>query len=168
MEACSGGKEIDCMKIRLVSVGTRMPQWVQAGVEEYRRRLPRDFEMIVTEIPLGSRSKSVATRAAMQKEGEACLRAVEKDDYLVALDVKGTVLGTETMAQAFGALRDEGRNISLVVGGPDGLDPSVLKAAHATWSLSALTFPHPLVRVILAEQIYRVWSILGGHPYHRA
>jgi 23S rRNA (pseudouridine1915-N3)-methyltransferase len=156
------------MRIKLVSVGTRMPQWVEAGIEEYRKRLPREFELRIVEIPLGNRGKSASARVAMQKEGEACLKAVEKGEYLIALDVRGRSLDTEAMAVTIGALRDEGLDICLVVGGPDGLAPEVLAAARASWSLSALTFPHPLVRVILAEQLYRVWSIISGHPYHRA
>jgi 23S rRNA (pseudouridine1915-N3)-methyltransferase len=156
------------MRIKLVSVGTRMPLWVETGIEEYRRRLPREFELRVVEIPLGNRGKSASATVAMQKEGEACLKAVEKGEYLVALDVKGRSMTTEDMAAAIGTLRDQGQDLCLVVGGPDGLAPEVLAAARASWSLSALTFPHPLVRVILAEQLYRIWSIISGHPYHRA
>lgn len=103
----------------------------------------------------------------MAKEGEACLRAVGKGDYVVALDVRGKALSTEQLAGQFQQLRDGGRNVSLLVGGPDGLAPACLEAADARWSLSPLTFPHPIVRVILAEQLYRAWSILAGHPYHR-
>jgi 23S rRNA (pseudouridine1915-N3)-methyltransferase len=160
------------MKINMVCVGTRMPQWVEVAVAEYRKRLPRDFEFIVTEVPLGQRGKSTESEAAilkvMEKEGEACLRAVSASDFVIALDVKGRSLSTEEMASQIGKLRDEGFNLVLLVGGPDGLSPACLKAARATWSLSALTFPHPIVRVILAEQLYRAWSLLSGHPYHRS
>jgi 23S rRNA (pseudouridine1915-N3)-methyltransferase len=156
------------MRIKLVSVGSRMPQWVEAGTEEYRKRLPRDFELKIVDIPLGNRSKTASPRAAIHKEGEACLKTVEKGEYLVALDVRGKTMSTEDMAAAIGAIRDQGQDLCLVVGGPDGLAPEVLAAARASWSLSALTFPHPLVRIILAEQLYRIWSILNGHPYHRA
>lgn len=159
------------MKINMVCVGTRMPQWVELAVNEYRKRLPRDFELIVTEIPLAHRSKATESAAAIlkvvEKEGEACLRALSPGDFVVALDVKGHSLATEALATRIGKLRDEGFNLVLLIGGPDGLAPACLKVAHATWSLSALTFPHPVVRVILAEQIYRVWSFLAGHPYHR-
>jgi 23S rRNA (pseudouridine1915-N3)-methyltransferase len=155
------------VKIQLISVGTKMPDWVEAGVAEYRKRLPRDFELLVTEIPLAARGKGADIGKAMAKEGEACLRAVGKGDYVVALDVKGRALGTEQLAEQFRQLRDSGRNVSLLVGGPDGLSPECLSAADARWSLSPLTFPHPIVRVILAEQLYRAWSILSNHPYHR-
>lgn len=155
------------MKIQLISVGTKMPDWVEAGVAEYRKRLPRDFELLVTEVPLAPRSKGGDIGKAMVKEGEACLRAVGKGDFVVALDVKGQTLGTEQLAEQFRLLRDGGRNVSLLVGGPDGLAPDCLARADARWSLSPLTFPHPIVRVILAEQLYRAWSILNKHPYHR-
>lgn len=156
------------MKIQLISVGSKVPDWVESGVAEYRKRLPRDFELSVTEIPLAARGKGADIARAMAKEGEACLRAVGKGDYVVALDVRGRQLGTEQMAEQLRQIRDGGRNLSLLVGGPDGLAPECLGAADARWSLSLLTFPHPIVRVILAEQLYRCWSILAGHPYHRA
>lgn len=155
------------MKIQLISVGTKMPDWVEAGVAEYRKRLPRDFELLITEVPLAPRGKGLDIGKAMVKEGEACLRAIGKGDYVVALDVRGKALSTEQLAGQFQQLRDGGRNVSLLVGGPDGLAPACLETADARWSLSPLTFPHPIVRVILAEQLYRAWSILAGHPYHR-
>jgi len=155
------------MKIQLISVGTRMPDWVEAGIAEYRKRLPRDFELLITEIPLAARGKGLDLGKAMAKEGEACLRAVGKGDFVAALDVKGKALSTEQLAEQLRQVRDGGRNLSLLVGGPDGLAPDCLAAAHTRWSLSPLTFPHPIVRVILAEQLYRAWSILHRHPYHR-
>lgn len=156
------------MKTTLICVGSKMPEWVEAGVAEYRKRLPRDFELVIAEIALAPRGKTMDTSRAVAKEGEACLKALGRDDYVVALDVKGLALTTEQLAARYGQLRDGGRNVALLVGGPDGLAPACLERADARWSLSALTFPHPLVRVILAEQLYRVWSILVGHPYHRA
>lgn len=145
-----------------------MPQWVEEGVAEYRKRLPRDFELTITEIPLSQRTKTTNLIQAIAREGEACLKAVAAGDFVAALDVKGKMLGTEQMAARVGELRDGGRNISLLVGGPDGLAPACIERADALWSLSALTFPHPVVRIIVAEQIYRVWSLLNRHPYHRA
>ncbi|MES2605951.1 MAG: 23S rRNA (pseudouridine(1915)-N(3))-methyltransferase RlmH [Pseudomonadota bacterium] len=156
------------MKLTLVSVGSRMPAWVEAGVAEYQKRLPREFELNVVEVPLSQRTKTTNLTQAIAKEGEACLKAAGNGDYLIALDVKGKVFGTEQLAQRIGQLRDDGRNLSLLIGGPDGLAPACLQAADASWSLSALTFPHPIVRIIVAEQIYRVWSLLNNHPYHRA
>ena len=156
------------MKIKLICVGTRMPAWVEAGVAEYRKRLPADFELLVTEVPLAQRSKSADLARALEKEGDACLKIIGAKDFIIAMDVQGIMQSTEQLAESLGKLRDSGRNIAMLVGGPDGLAPACLKAAHARWSLSGLTFPHPVVRIILAEQIYRAWRILAGHPYHRS
>jgi 23S rRNA (pseudouridine1915-N3)-methyltransferase len=156
------------MKIRLICVGTRMPAWVEAGVAEYRKRLPADFELLITEIPLAQRGKGTDLTRALEKEGEACLKIIGTKDFIIAMDVQGIMQSTEQLAEGLGKLRDSGRNIAMLVGGPDGLAPACIEAADARWSLSSLTFPHPLVRIVLAEQIYRSWSILAGHPYHRS
>jgi len=156
------------MKINLICVGTRMPVWVDTGVAEYRKRLPKDFELLITEVPLAQRSKSSDLARALTKEGDACLLAVNRADYIIALDVKGVSQSTEQLALQLGKLRDTGLDVAMLVGGPDGLSPACLQIASARWSLSALTFPHPIVRVILAEQIYRAWSVLINHPYHRS
>jgi 23S rRNA (pseudouridine1915-N3)-methyltransferase len=145
-----------------------MPDWVEAGVAEYRKRLPSDFELLITEVPLAQRGKNSDLARALAKEGEASLKAVNDKDFIVAMDVKGVIQTTEQLAESLGKIRDSGRNIAMLVGGPEGLAPACLTAAHARWSLSSLTFPHPVVRIILAEQIYRAWSILAGHPYHRS
>lgn len=156
------------VKINLISVGTRMPDWVQQGMLEYSKRLPADFSFQCIEVPLGQRSKNTDPRQAMEREGEALLARLTPRDHVVALDVLGKSLSTEAMAARVGDIRDNGRHLSLLVGGPDGLSPACLAHADERWSLSALTLPHPLVRIVIAEQIYRVWSVLNGHPYHRA
>lgn len=156
------------MKIRLIAVGGKMPNWVELGVAEYQKRLPLDFSLSISEVPLANRSKNSPLAPAMEKEAKALLEACGKNDYIVALDVKGQTLSTENLAKKFNGVREDGRNISLLIGGPDGLTKACLDAADACWSLSALTFPHPIVRVVIVEQIYRVWSILNNHPYHRA
>ena len=145
-----------------------MPDWVEAGIAEYRKRLPADFELLITEVPLAQRGKNPDLPRALAKEGESSMKAVNDKDFIIAMDVKGVMQTTEQLAESLGKLRDQGRNIAMFVGGPDGLAPECLKAADARWSLSSLTFPHPVVRIILAEQIYRAWSILAGHPYHRS
>lgn len=156
------------MKINLVAIGTRMPGWVDSGVSEYQKRLPKNFELIVTEIPLARRSKANQDVARLcSEEGKALLNTVSRDQFLVALDVKGKSLSTELMADKIGEIRDNGQDIAFLVGGPDGLSSECLESANAIWSLSALTLPHTIVRIVLAEQIYRVWSVLAGHPYHR-
>lgn len=156
------------MKLNLVCVGTRMPSWVEEGVSEYRKRLPRDFELSISEVAIGHRGKNADIARAMAREGDACLKAVPAGDFLVSLDVTGRQFSTEALAEEIRRVRDSGRNLSLLVGGPDGLARECLDASDARWSLSALTFPHPIVRIVLAEQLYRVWSLLNSHPYHRA
>lgn len=168
-ESAGTGQSVGyAVKINLISVGTRMPDWVQEGVLEYSKRLPAEFSLHCIEVPLGKRSKNCDTQQAMRQESEALLSRLSARDYVVALDVLGRSLSTEAMAARVGAIRDDGRHLSLLVGGPDGLSLECLQRADEKWSLSALTLPHPLVRIVLAEQIYRVWSVLSGHPYHRA
>jgi len=156
------------MRIHLVAVGTRMPSWVVEGYQEYARRLPRECRLQLIEIPLSKRHKSMTSAQAKQQEGQAMLAAVPKDCHVVALDVRGGQWTTEDLA---GRLRDwmgSGRDVALLVGGPDGLSQACLDGAHLRWSLSALTYPHSLVRIVLAEQLYRAWTLGTGHPYHRS
>ncbi len=155
------------MKIKLLAVGTRMPAWVESAVEEYCKRLPADFSLHIREIPSALQGKNPDIRAGMKKEAQAMQRNIEKNDHVVALDVGGKSLSTEKLATRLQYLRDESRDLALLVGGADGLSDSCVQQADECWSLSALTFPHPLVRVIVAEQLYRAWSLLQGHPYHR-
>jgi 23S rRNA (pseudouridine1915-N3)-methyltransferase len=156
------------VKLKLISVGTKMPGWVDAGVAEYCKRLPADFALVSEEVPLGRRGKGLDLQQAIRKESEALLSRIRPDDYVVALEVTGKVLSTEAMAQRIEAIRLERQQLILLVGGPDGLGDACLHRANEKWSLSALTLPHPLVRILLAEQVYRVWTLLNGHPYHRA
>lgn len=156
------------MKINLISVGTRMPAWVEQGMQEYSKRLPAEFSFTCIEVPLGRRTKNSDPQQAMRQEADALLAKVGSRDHVIALDVQGRSFSTEAMAERVSAIRDEGLNISLLVGGPDGLAAACLERANERWSLSALTLPHPLVRIVMAEQIYRVWSLISGHPYHRA
>lgn len=156
------------MKVRLFCVGTKMPEWVQQGVAEYEKRIAVDLGFSIVEVPLAQRSKNTNIERCMKKEGDALLAAVPQGDYLVALDVVGKPFDTETLAQRISDFRQQGQNLSLLVGGPDGLSKECLDRAQQSWSLSALTLPHPLVRILLTEQLYRASSILKGHPYHRS
>jgi len=156
------------MKINLVTVGGRMPAWVDEGVAQYTRRLPPEFALSVTDVPLGKRGKGMDVELAVRKEAEALLARVRPQDHVIALEVTGQRLTTQALAQRLDAIRMEGRNIVMFVGGPDGLGLSALQRADEKWSLSALTLPHPLVRILMAEQIYRAWTVLNAHPYHRA
>ncbi|MCE8019774.1 23S rRNA (pseudouridine(1915)-N(3))-methyltransferase RlmH [Halomonas sp. MCCC 1A11036] len=155
------------MKIRLLAVGTRMPEWVNDGVEEYRKRLPRDFSLEIEEIAPGQRGKNADTAKAVALEAKRIRERLRGDELTVALEVGGRAWSTERLAQEAEAWRLEGRDVALLVGGPDGLAPELSAAAERRWSLSPLTLPHPLVRVILAEQLYRAWTLMVGHPYHR-
>lgn len=156
------------VKIRLLGIGTKMPAWVEAGVAEYSKRLPAPFRFECVELPLIHRGKNADTARIVKQEGESLLSKVQSQDHVVALDVKGKALSTEQLAERLADIRDRGAQLSLLVGGPDGLSDECLARADEKWSLSALTLPHPLVRIVVAEQIYRGWSVLTGHPYHRA
>lgn len=155
------------MKIRLLAVGGKMPAWVSQGFNEYSKRLPAEMTFELVELPLGHRGKGADKARAIKQEGDAMLAAIPKNDRVIALEVKGKSWSTEQLAEHIRDWQMDGRNISLLVGGPDGLDPRCVQLADQKWSLSALTLPHPLVRVILAEQVYRAWTVIQGHPYHK-
>lgn len=145
-----------------------MPDWVEQGYLEYAKRLPRECELVLKEIAAGIRGKNSDVARIVRDEGERMLRVLPPNSHIVALDVGGKAWSTEELAAALKRWMECGQHVSLLVGGPDGLSDDAKAQARENWSLSTLTFPHPLVRVILAEQIYRAWSILQHHPYHRA
>ena len=156
------------MRTRLISVGERMPAWVADGFAEYRKRLSRELPLELVEIPLGNRGKSRDLLRAMADEGVAMLAALPKDGHVVALDGRGKPWSSEQLAQQLAAWRMQGRDLSILIGGPDGHAPEVLERAQQRWSLGPLTLPHMLVRLLVAEQLYRAAMMLAGHPYHRA
>lgn len=156
------------MKLSLIAIGTRMPEWVNEGYREYVRRLPRECRLKLTEIPLGQRARSKTVERAVAEEGKRMLAEISPGEHVIALDVKGRNWSTEQLAVQFQQWMLAGRGISLLVGGPDGLSAPCLERAQQRWSLSPLTLPHALVRVLLAEQLYRAWTVTVGHPYHRA
>ncbi len=155
------------MKIKLIAVGQKMPSWVEKGASTYFQRMPRDCQVELIEIAAAKRSKNQLATQWKDKEGELILKAIEPSDWVVALDVKGKNWSTQDLANQLKDWQHLGSNVALLVGGPDGLSNSCLARANAKWSLSALTLPHPLVRVILAETLYRAWSVTVNHPYHR-
>lgn len=155
------------MRICLIAVGTRMPAWVKAGFAEYAVRFPRECPLQLLEIPAGKRGKQVVLERLLQEEGERILAAVPKGARLIALDGGGRQWDTAELAGELARWLQEGRDLALVIGGPDGLDSDCRARAELTWSLSRLTLPHPLVRIIVAEQLYRALSLLQRHPYHR-
>ena len=156
------------MKLRMLVVGTRMPDWVETGCNEYAKRLPPELRIQVVEIPLGSRGKSQSNAKAIEIEGQALLKAIGQRDFVVALDVQGKTMSTEALAAKLSHWQMDGRDISLLIGGPDGLAADCLTRSDMRWSLSDLTLPHPLVRIVLMEQLYRAWTINANHPYHRS
>ncbi len=155
------------MRIRMLAVGTRMPDWVEQGVAEYRKRLTRDVLLDVVEIPMAKRGKNTDVERAKRDEAQALLAAIPPGDGVIALDVKGQPWSTEALSSQMAKWLGEGRNLNLLIGGPDGLAPECVQRADQRWSLSPLTLPHPLVRILVAEQLYRAWTLLNGHPYHR-
>jgi 23S rRNA (pseudouridine1915-N3)-methyltransferase len=155
------------MRIRIIAVGTKMPDWVEQGYSEYAKRMPRDVSVEMLELPLALRSKNSDIAKAMEKEGEAMLASIGKGEQVIALDVKGKSWSTEQLAEQLAGWKMSGSNYCLLIGGPDGLAPAALALASVKWSLSALTLPHPLVRILVIEQLYRACSILQNHPYHK-
>ena len=156
------------MRIRLIAVGTRMPAWVTAGFDDYVQRLPREIRFELVEIAVEHRGKNADIVRMREAEGDKILRACGREAQLIAFDEHGEALDTVAWSKALAGWQQDGRDVCFAVGGPDGHAPAVLAAARARWSLSKLTFPHALVRVLIAEQLYRAHSLLINHPYHRA
>jgi 23S rRNA (pseudouridine1915-N3)-methyltransferase len=155
------------MKLQLVAVGTKMPGWVETGFAEYQRRFPRDFQLELVEIPAGKRGKNADIQRILQQEGTKMLSAVPDSNRIVTLEVTGKPWDTHQLAKQLEKWQMDGRDVSLLVGGPEGLAPECIAKSEQKWSLSNLTLPHPMVRVILAESLYRAWSLNNNHPYHR-
>jgi 23S rRNA (pseudouridine1915-N3)-methyltransferase len=155
------------MRVRLIAVGSRMPKWVREAYEDYITRLGSGLKVSLTEIDPGPRSAGRPPQKAMEVESQKLLAAVRKDDYVVALDERGTEMTTRELAAWLKGRMQDGRDLAFLVGGPDGFAPEVLTRSDFKWSLSRLTFPHALVRVVLAEQLYRAHGVLANHPYHR-
>ncbi len=144
-----------------------MPHWVTEGYLEYTKRLPPELSIRLIEIPAGKRSKGSDIPRLIAQEGERMKAAIPEGDYVVALTERGKLWDTKTFSTQLQKWQQAGQGLSLLVGGPEGLSAACLNKAHLQWSLSPLTWPHPLVRVMLAEQLYRAWTLLTHHPYHR-
>ncbi|WP_455198023.1 23S rRNA (pseudouridine(1915)-N(3))-methyltransferase RlmH [Kaarinaea lacus] len=155
------------MRIVLIAVGSKMPAWVTQGYEEYARRMPPECGLHLVEIPAGRRGKNADLSRIMEQEGTQMLAAIPNGAKVIAMDVKGRAWSTEELARQMEGWRNDGRDIALLVGGPEGLAPQCLEQSDQLWSLSTMTLPHPLVRIVIAEQLYRAWSIISNHPYHR-
>ena len=155
------------MRITLIAVGNKMPNWIAQGFSEYSRRFPRDLSFDLIEITPGKRGKNADIARILEKEGEQTLSAIPKGSRIVTLEVEGKPWTTPELAVQLERWQMDGRDVALLVGGPEGLAPACIKAAEQKWSLSTLTLPHPMVRVMIAESLYRAWSINNNHPYHR-
>jgi 23S rRNA (pseudouridine1915-N3)-methyltransferase len=156
------------VKCRLIAAGTRLPEWVNAGFEEYQKRLRTPLVLELHEISVATRGAGDNPQRAVQREGADMMAALGKDDFVVALEIAGKPLSTGQLSAWLSERLRDARPLALMIGGPDGLAPAVLERANLRWSLSPLTLPHGLARVLVAEQIYRAMSLLAGHPYHRA
>ena len=156
------------MKCRLIAAGTRLPDWIDAGFRDYQQRLRKPLSLELQEIPVAIRRPGENPGPAIAREGEVMCAALHPDDFVVALAIDGKSMSTAQLSEWLARRLQAGRPLALLVGGPDGLAPACLERAELRWSLSPLTFPHALVRVVVAEQLYRAMSLLAGHPYHRA
>jgi len=144
-----------------------MPGWVLTGYDEYAKRMPRECELVLKEIAPGKRVKNSDVARLVRDEGERMIAAIPSGAQVVALDIPGKPWTTPELAEAMRRWMGSGQSVALLVGGPEGLADAARQRAQESWSLSKLTFPHPLVRIIVAEQIYRAWTLLNNHPYHR-
>lgn len=156
------------MHIRLVAVGDRQPSWVDEAFSAYAGRLPREWKFRLDSVATVKRSKNDRSGNARDAEGERILAKLADDEQVVLLDERGRQLDSESLANRLRGWQSDGRDLCFIVGGPDGASDAVKQRADFTWSLSDLTLPHGLARVLLAEQLYRAWSLQVGHPYHRA
>jgi len=155
------------LNIELLAAGTKPPAWIAAGIAEYQKRLPRDWPLEIREIPVAKRRKGEPVTRPIQAEGERMLAAITPSSLVVTLDRKGRNWSTEDLAKNLERWQLDFSKVQFLIGGPDGLSNDCLNVATESWSLSNLTFPHFIVRILLAEQIYRAWSLLNNHPYHK-
>ena len=156
------------MRIHLIAVGQKMPAWVAQACDDYRKRLPRELSINTVEVALIKRGKHPDIQRIIRDESRKVLNAVPAGCRLIALDVRGKQITTEGLAASLDGWMQQGQDVAIAIGGPDGVSKELLQEADQALSLSGMTFPHPLVRIIIIEQLYRAWSILNNHPYHRA
>jgi 23S rRNA (pseudouridine1915-N3)-methyltransferase len=156
------------MQLLVAAVGQRMPRWVNEAWTEYSRRMPPGLALSLREITLAKRGKNADTKRLKAVESNALFEAMPARARIIALDVQGQSWSTEKLAANLEDWMGDGRDVGFMIGGPDGIAADIMQKADNRWSLGPLTLPHPLVRVVLAEQLYRAWTITQNHPYHRA
>lgn len=155
------------MRIRLLTITHKSPAWLTEAYQEYAKRLPTSCALELIEIPSEKRTSNADLKRISEREGKKMLALIKPNHYVIAMDVQGSLWSTEELATQLATWRQTGQTIDLLIGGPEGLAPECVHKAKQKWSLSPLTFPHLMVRLIVAEQIYRAYSILQNHPYHR-
>lgn len=155
------------MKLHIIAVGTKMPAWVKEGFQEYEKRLPREWKPKLVELAVAKRGKNNNIQQFIEHEADQILAVIPDSAHVVALDVLGEALDTQKLSVRMSDWQMLGQTICVLIGGPDGLSERCLKRANERVSLSNLTLPHPLVRIVLIEQLYRGWTILQNHPYHK-
>lgn len=155
------------MKVRLLTVSHKQPSWVHEGCEEYTKRLPREWGFQLLEIKPEPRTSGASTDRVQAAEAARLRAAVPKGAWVVALDERGEAWSTQVLAERLARWQQLGRDVAFLVGGADGLDPALRDGANQRVSLSAMTLPHGLVRIVVVEQLYRAASLLQGHPYHK-
>lgn len=156
------------MKILILAVGNRMPEWVLTAWDDYAKRMPADWAVTIKEIKPEPRTSGKTPQQMMLAEAKRLEAAVPEHTIRIALDERGRDLTTAMFATTLQTFHDKSQNIAIIIGGPDGLDPTFKASCEGLIRLSSMTMPHPMVRIVLIEQIYRAWSILANHPYHRA
>lgn len=156
------------MRIDFITIGQKMPPWVEQGYQDYAKRLPATLTLNLIEIGLKKRAKNVPIARLQAEEGEKMCAAIATHAHVVALDERGQQWNSVQLATQLQSWQADYTQVALLVGGPEGLAPQCRQRAAQTWSLSALTLPHHLVKIVVAEQLYRAWSINQNHPYHRA
>lgn len=155
------------MRLTVAAIGQRMPSWVTRGWTEYAQRFPRGFSLELREVPAIKRLRNADIESIRRREGEALLLAVPENNYVIALDERGRQWTSAEVSSQMQVWMQNGRDVTFLVGGADGLSGESLAHADQRWALGLLTLPHPLVRIVLAEQLYRAWTITQNHPYHR-
>lgn len=155
------------MHVRLIAVSDRQPAWVDDAFFDYQGRLPRNWRFRSQVQGIGMRGKSSAAGAAVAAEGDKILAALKPAEFVVLLDERGKELGSRAFSACLSSWMGDGRDLCFVIGGPDGVSGAIRERADFCWSLSKMTLPHGLARVMFIEQLYRAWTLTQGHPYHR-
>lgn len=155
------------MKVHLIAVGKKIPAWISSGFLEFSKRMPPELHINLIEITPSKRSKATPIEKNIKEEGEHIQSAIPANSKVIVLDEKGKSFSSVQLSKKIENWLPMGQDITIVIGGADGVYPAIKQQADETWSLSSLTLPHALVRIVVVEQLYRGWSILKGHPYHR-